>query len=178
MAKVKESTLMKKYYLYPVKKVIFFVSLLICTTFLPISYADGDLCSGSNATLDCLSKNLDKLYSANYRLFWDILHKAEKKVQKCMSVSDTVNFMKLAHLKSNNAEFNEFFSEVIENLCVKKSKCFFEAMVRLKDEDQLEVVKKLKTPLFVDQVAINDAFIRNKNNQKYKKVIYLYFRNN
>jgi hypothetical protein len=174
---VKEPILMNKNNVLSVKNLNIYITILfICAVLSSQSYADG-LCSGNNATLECLSKNFEKLYSANYSLFWDILHKAEKKAQHCNPVSDTVQLMELTHLKSINAEFNEFLTEKIEVMCVKHDKCFFKALIRLKEGDQLEIIRRMKNPLFAEQAAISDSFSRNKNNKKYRKIVDLYFAN-
>lgn len=149
------------------------ISLLFCAVFAANSSADG-LCSGTDATLNCLSKNFEKLYVTNYHGFWDILHKSAKKVQQCRSVSDVVPFLELVRLKSNNVEFNEFFSEKIENMCIKNSKCFFDALAAMKEEDQIEIMSRMRNPLFVDQTSITEAFLKHKNNAKYKKIVEMY----
>jgi hypothetical protein len=151
-----------------------FYSFLIFLFFATQGYSK-ELCSDENATLDCLSKNFDKLYHSNYKLFSDILHKAEKKVQQCSSISDVVKFMELIRIPSINAEFNEFFDETIENLCFDNSKCFFEAIIRLKKEDQIKIIDIVKTPIFVHSAGIKNVFNSYKDNKGYKDVTELYF---
>lgn len=150
------------------------LSLFICIIFQSASYANG-VCSGTSGTLDCLSENFTELYSANYSSFWKILHESASKAQKCETVTDAVHFMRLVHLNSNNAEFNEFFSETIENICIKNDKCFFESLLRLNKSDQNRIIKMLKYPLFIDQSSISETFSKWKNNKKYKKFVDLYF---
>jgi len=147
---------------------MFFYSLLSLQ-----SYAN-DLCAGKDANLSCLKKNFEQLYSSNYDLFWDILHKAEKKAQKCVSIQDTSLFLELVHIKTNSAEFEEYFSKIIENLCVSSPKCFLDAVLQLKNEDQIQIVDRLKHTVFVDQSAITEIFKKYKDNKKYAKLIKLY----
>lgn len=151
------------------------ISLLFCA-FIPVNSSADDLCSETNATLDCLSKNFEKLYVSNYQRFWDILHNSLKKAQQCGSNSEVISFLELAHLKSNNAEFNEFFNETIENMCVKNTECFFNALVGMKEEDQNEIVGRIKNPMFFEQDSITETFLKYKNNAKYKKIVEKYFR--
>jgi hypothetical protein len=175
MAPNKEGTLMKKYFIYSLRYQSYLILCVLALTAVSTKgYANG-LCSGANATLECLSDNFETLYSKNYSLFWDILHMSAKKAQQCKSISDVFRFLELVRLQTNNAEFNEFFNETIENMCVKNSKCFFDGSIRLNTQDQIQMVKRLKSSVFVDQTEITNIFKRNKNNEKYKKFVELYF---
>lgn len=156
-------------------KRIVFGSFLLCSLLLSNGYAD-NLCSGKNATLECLSKNFQKLYSSDLKQFWKILHEAEKKALACKSTSETAKFMSLVRIENINTEFDEFFRETIENICAKNSKCFFEAVSSMPAADQSKIVNLLLESTFVDQTDITKVFKKYKSVKKYKSIVDMYLK--
>jgi hypothetical protein len=141
-----------------------------CPIYTSQSYAK-NLCTGNDATLECLIKNAEELKKSNRKLFWDIVVKAGKKAQDCTTPTEVSRFMEIVRIRLDGA-LMEFFSEKIEKLCISNAKCFFEALERLNAKDQKKVIEIISNPLFVDQSAITEVF--NKNNKKYKKIFELY----
>lgn len=133
-----------------------------------------DLCV-KTPSLACLRGNFDDLYQRNYPLFWSILHNVVEDSQKKESVNGIAAFMELAAVKTDNSEFNEFFNQTIEQLCLEKSDIFFMALLELKKPMRLMVISKLWTPMFFDISSIDLVFLRAKSEEKYQEIIELYF---
>lgn len=151
-----------------------FISLLVCGAIPSVSYSAG-LCTGGQATVECLMKNAHELYSTNMPLFWDILNKASKRAQECKSSSDGARFMKVVRIPRDGA-FAEYFNEKVERFCVENTKCFLNAVVSMPVQDQDKIVDVLLNPLFVDQTEITAALTKNQSTKKYKRVVEVYQR--
>ena len=159
-----------------IKKIFCFtpIALLFLFIFSIQSYGNGnDLCSGNQATIDCLMENAGKLYSTNNPLFWDILNKAAERAQDCKSPSDVTEFMRIVRIPRDGA-FAEYFHEKIENLCISNSNCFFEALASMSKHDQISIIGILLNPLFADQSKITEVFYKNKGVKKYEQVVEFY----
>ncbi len=150
----------------------FFLVFNLCIT--GCCYGNG-LCVGKNATLDCLRDNFDSLYSTNYSDFWSLLREAEKKAVSCKSTSDTAAFLKLAHVKNKNAEFNEYLREIIEKLATMNPKCFLDSLSLLDTDNVVDVIALLKNPIFIKKQKIAQVFSENKYIEKYKRIMDIYF---
>jgi hypothetical protein len=169
----KESFLMKINGSLSLKRIVYFItSLLICGFVSSQSYS-ADLCTGDQATIECLMKNAEELYSTNMQLFWDILNKASRRAQDCRSLSDTTRFMKIVRIQRDGA-FAEYFDEKMERFCVTNTKCFFNALISMPIEDQDKIIDLLLNPLFVDQTEITEAFYKNKGSKRYKRIVAAY----
>lgn len=129
------------------------------------------------ANLVCLQDNFDKLYLENYLLWSEILGNAEIKALACDSVEDTAAFLRLVKLIKGNAEFDEFFSETIEKLCIEKTKCFLDGLLRTDVPIRALLIDKLRTPLFIDSFKIDQVFREVKTNKKYRELSDIYFSN-
>lgn len=154
-----------------------FYTLVILCILLPgcaSAVNERDLCLQDETKLTCLGDKFNELYTQNYRQFWVIAHQAANDARKCDSPANTAAFLDLARIKTNNAEFNEFFSEVIERLVTEKPICFLVAVARMNVGSQKLVMEKLRSPLFVERVAIENA-LQAENNEKYKSILDLYF---
>jgi hypothetical protein len=114
-------------------------------------------CSGSSANLNCLAQNFDEFYEKDYGLFWTILNKSAEEAKQCRSIKKIAEFLRLVRIKSNNAEFNEFFAQVTENLCVTSPRCFKRASKLLDKEDQKNLADMLNAPIFVDRERFPEA---------------------
>ncbi len=155
--------------------------LLFFLMFLVITLSDAqfchgkELCMGDNSTLDCLKDNFDNLYTTDYVLFWRILRMAERDAVSCKSKSDTATFLKLAVVARTNAEFNEYFSEVIERLATSHPECFFDSLLLLDLDNATKIIMILKHPIFVEKQEIDNVFSKNMNKEKYRLLMDIYF---
>lgn len=159
------------------KVCLFFLSFNMFSWMVPnCGFADG-VCVNNMATLDCVKNNFNEAYVYDYKNFWKIINSSGEKAVMCNKSDDLTNFMRLIEVrKSSNAEFEEYYSQTIEKVCVENDKCFFEAMTQLSPGAQISIVKLLKAPLFQDTSLIFNVFLHNKNNKKYKKLADLYFK--
>lgn len=114
-------------------------------------------CSGSLANLKCLERNFDKFYAQDYDHFWTILNKSADEAKQCQPIKKTAEFLGLARIKTGNAEFNEFFAETTENLCVSSPRCFKRASKLLDKESQKNLAARFDTPTFVDRADLHKA---------------------
>jgi len=125
--------------------------LLLFFLLCPYAAYSETVCSNSTENLSCLMRNFDDLYHENYSYFWKILHSAKEEAKHCHSTEATSKFLSLASLRSDNAEFNEFFAESIENICIASPKCFNEANQLLPTATQERLKMFLSNPLFIDK---------------------------
>lgn len=157
-------------------KTVLLIVTFFTWSFFIIASCDGTtICKGENTSLNCLVNNFDELYLSDYSLFWKILRTAEKKAISCQSISETAIFISLASLKSTNAEFNEYYNEVIETLIVINPKCFFASLSTLNKYVIAAVINKLRHPIFIDKTEIYKVFSKNKKIPKYKVIMENYF---
>jgi hypothetical protein len=163
-------------YWWPKSKLYFLVAffLVVFPTSAPAA-APNPLCTGKNFTIRCLRENFRPLYMNNYARFWRILRIAEGKARKCDSLANTANFLELARFIEGNAEVGEYFSEVIEQLCTTKPRCFFDALTRVDEESRVWTIRRLRSPTFLEEATIEKVFLRYREDPKYKDIIELYF---
>jgi hypothetical protein len=149
--------------------------LLVYLFVFPIQGYAVDLCSDTNATLECLMKYPEELYSADNSRFWTILNTASKKAVDCKSPRDMASFMRLIRIQ-RDGDLDEYLHKSIENMCTSNSKCFFNALLLMPRSDQEAIVDLLLNPLFEDHHAINAAFEKEKKSAKFGRIARLYIR--
>lgn len=151
----------------------FVVALLLV---IPAAMAESSpLCAGRHETLRCLKDNFDPLYQTDYARFFRIFHTAEQKAIRCNSLPHTTEYLELAPFMKGNAEVREGFSETVENLSVNAPRCFLNSLIRTNRESQAEIIKGLRTPLFVDEAVIRTVFLWYRGETRYKTILQLYF---
>jgi len=153
---------------------LFSIILFICPV-LSLGNGDNYLCAHTDQPLACLAANFEELYSSNYPRFWNILHEGAAQAERCDARVSTTAFLELAVLRTNNAEFNEFLSEVIERLATEKTDCFLAATSRAGTLAQENIIERLRHPLYVDG-AIIDNTLKRRIVGEYRPLINLYFR--
>lgn len=137
-------------------KAIFMMSIVVLV-FDSQAVEAAAICSGSSTNLKCLEQHFDEFYAQDYYRFSAILNKSADEAKQCRSIKKTAEFLGLAHIKTGNAEFNEFFAEITEKLCVSSPRCFKRAS-RLLDKDiQKKLAAMLDNPLFVDREDLHKA---------------------
>ena len=126
------------------------------------------------SNLQYVKDNFTHLYIENYKLFWEIVNEGENMAISCNDLQDTSNFLALAKLKKGNAEFNEYFMEVIENeLLEKDPKCLFDALVKNDEETQQIIMSDLRNPLFLKEIEIEEIFKKFRFDKDYIKLFEL-----
>ncbi len=156
--------------------IIIAATFILFSTICPNYCWAKDLCTKEYATLGCLRENLDNLYATDYSLFWNILRSAGNIAFECRSTHDTASFLELVNLKSKNAEFNEYISEILENLIVNKPKCFFNSLSTLDHESISNVIKILQHPIFMSKKKIDNVFSKISTLKKYKTIMDIYLK--
>ena len=136
--------------------------MFLFTFFLVLLYASNvmadqtNICSKASDKLICLKNNFETLYSEDYDSFWAILHSAAADANTCESLRKTADFLDLVNVTQINAEFNEFYSSVIEKIVMTKTECFVSAFNLIDREARNKISKKLQAPLFVPYIQIED----------------------
>ena len=115
------------------------------------------LCKQTDKELACLTVNFDRLYRQNSSRFWGILRRASENAEKCTVPNDTAAFLKLALVKTRNAEFWEFYNEVAERLCVERTECFLQGMSKLNRATRSAVMDQLRNPLYYEAAEIQSC---------------------
>ena len=115
-------------------------------------------CSGSSDELDCLEQNVDSLYQSNYYEVGKILGRSAIEAQQCTDAAKTARFLGLVRVQRWSAENEEYFAEVVEELCLKSPDCFNKAAYLLSEEEQQKLKDMLyKHPLFHDEMDFRKA---------------------
>ncbi|SRR6266568_3142356 len=148
-------------------------------SYVDSSYANNNICTGQNENIECLKMHFEELTKYNNKLYSKILRDSASRANECVSIIDVAGFIGLANInvKNFNAEFNEYYGEVVENMVISKTLCFFDALLLLDDKTLKNAIYSLKHPLFVNEKQITDKFKNYKTNKKYSKIINLYFSN-
>jgi len=163
-----------------VKVVYFFIlvtwgALIGCRGSLE-SAAQGSACIGDSATIQCLVQNFDALYQGDYAQFWAITHKSEKALVGCKSTNKVTGFLAVAAAKGGNAEFNEYFAEVVEQkLVLAHPQCFLDALLGVDPSTTSIILSDLKHPLSASQRDIAVTLERFRAQERYRKLLAPYF---
>ena len=135
----------------------------------------GGLCSGYDATIECLIENAQALHSSNNPLFWEILDKSAKRARNCESVADVAGFMRIVDVPRDGL-FDEYFHKKIENLCISNPNCFFAALARMRAGEQAGIVGILINPLFVDRSEITQTVYKYRDVKEYENIVETYLK--
>lgn len=111
-------------------------------------------CSTNSIDLSYFEYNFDDLYKKDYSNFWKILYNLLMDAERCNSIEATSKFLNLANITSINAEFNEFFAENIEKLCLNSPMCFHKANKTLNESVQIKLNMMLNNPIFIDRSSL------------------------
>lgn len=104
------------------------------------------------------------------------MHNTSGNAKRCDSLNDTIDFLDLVRIQNHgNAEFSEFFSEIIEWLATTNTECFLGALTNMDTPLQWRILEELRHPLFTETDLTDRIFRSYKNNEKYNSVIALYF---
>ncbi len=134
-----------------------FMAGIVVLTFGSQTVEAAAICSGSSANLECLEQHFDELYAQDYERFWAILNKSANEAKQCRSTKKTAEFLGLARIKIRGAEFEEFFAQTTENLCMSSPRCFKRASRLLDKGIQKNLAAMLDNPLFVDREDLHKA---------------------
>lgn len=158
---------------YPYRFVVVF--FLFLSVFQITGHATSP-CQKSMETLGCLKTNFDELYASDYQMFWKILHSSAEQASTAGNISKLVEFLEMAGVTGKgNAEFEEFFSQTIETVCVNNTEYFLDALMTMAPKSQSEVLKILQNPLFKSSEEINGSFQKVSEKGKYKSFVDTYF---
>jgi hypothetical protein len=124
------------------------------------------LCSDASANLKCLKQHFDEFYAQDYNRFWLILNKSADEAKQCRSIRKTVEFLDLARIKIRGAEFEEFFAQTTENICVSSPHCFKQASKLLDKETQRKLATMMDNPTFVDREVLRNSGCLSLNLRK------------
>jgi len=150
-----------------------------------VSFGDQEgLCTGDNATIDCLRQHPEELYQADHNRFWDIVVIAEKKATNSKDIKDTIGFLRLVEEPTSIAEHEEYLYEIIPTLCVKKPRLFLDALSASSEETLRRVMTILKAQidvevegsnLYIDNALVSKVLSKYKNEKKYKRIMDMYY---
>ena len=125
--------------------------------------------------LPCAIANFDELYKESYNHFWLIFHEAGQRAASCSDMLRTAAFLEAASVKKGNAEFHEYFMDIIENqLILKNTKCFLEALKQTSFNSRKIILSDLNNPIYIDKSSIDNAFNRFMANPRYQEIIKFY----
>jgi hypothetical protein len=110
----------------------------------PIAAEVPEMCSGSEATIRCVERNFDVMSHRHGDRFWAILNEAARDLS-------------LARVRPVSAEFVEFYSQQIEQLCLDAAPCFRNASKFLDEDGRAALRSMLANPVFVDPAPLESA---------------------
>ena len=149
--------------------------VIIFISSCPLMAHENSLCDGKSANLYCLKENFPELYSKNYGLFWNILHDATQKLKVHKNIPDIAAFMEISPIIKGNAEVAEFFSNICEEFCVSNPELCLEALTSLNDESKKSFLDRLRNPIYLSKIKIDNIFLKNKTIKKYHNIMSIYF---
>ena len=98
--------------------------------------------------LQCIFRYHSDIYHKDPIYFWKVINHAQYTAYSCKSVKATADFLHITKLHGVGADLEEYISESIETLCVKKPVCLKRAMNMLDKKTQHSVKVKLKNPIY------------------------------
>ncbi|MBI2340691.1 MAG: hypothetical protein HYU99_10085 [Deltaproteobacteria bacterium] len=139
----------------PRKIIVVVILVLVILSWVGFQYKQKNLCRGKYATLECLKKNLDRVYLDDVKHGTEnfaILGIAEKEALECRSIRKTADYLELAKSPTSIVEFREGFDEAIEDLFLENSRCFLEAYLLLDPPSREALTQYIVTRNIVDIV--------------------------
>lgn len=137
-------------------------------------FGASQLCADKN--IKHLRQNFQGLYQNDYECFWEILNKSANAAVSCKNNKYILEFLELININTgNNIEFEEFISEKLEELCIKKTECFFNALLMTNKNIRQVIISKLNNPIFHDKEEIDLIFRRASGSKRYSTLSELYF---
>ena len=135
------------------------------TATMPAAAADlPDLCSGPDATLECVERNFQELLDKQHDRFWTILNEqarlaneGARRGEGCSAKGRAVQLLSLARVKIVGADFDEFRAEQVERLCLDAAPCFRKASALLDEDARGALHRMLDNPLIADRQALARA---------------------
>lgn len=121
-----------------------------------------------NAPPNCVIEKFDDYYNNHYEYLWNYLNSTAELVQKCESLSDYADFLKLLSIKHENSEFFEFASETVEETLFEKPECLLDSLLLTDRKTQQGVLTLLNQPMVHEPEEVNEILEKYKNNDKYR----------
>ncbi len=138
-------------------KMSVYAVLLVCLMGVGVTCRAQALCADRDENLRCLRMKFEPLYQISPDRFWRILNRSRDVAVQCRSTRKTLDFLRLVEIRSENAEFNEYFSETIEGMCAQKPTCLARATAMLCSDAQKLLRDKLMSPDFLDLKKLDVA---------------------
>jgi hypothetical protein len=131
------------------------ISILLLVSSLALNVKASDFeCPSSSNELQCVLRHYPAVFRDSPDYFWKVLNRSRDSALRCGSVRAAADFLSVVRMSNPGADFEEFLSEGIETLCVRKPACFKQAMKRLDKTSQLHVKMKLDSPLYFEPSKI------------------------
>ena len=117
------------------------------------------------------SADLNQLYATDYKVFWKQWNELKEKALSCKDHAAMSKFLSNALIMLRNAEVSEANAEVIEATCLNKPICLLESLLRMKTEEQDEILKFfIAAPIYHDPQEIRKSLEKHWNLQKYRTI--------
>lgn len=130
-------------------------------------------CLKKTEMLKCLGNNFNALYLNDNEQFWTILKKWEKTHSNNKDIAD---FLSLVKVKAGNAEFNEYFSQIIERqLLPNRTQNFLDSLLLIDRKASNQILNELKHPMFVKISRVKSVLEKYRDKEIYKELLYSYF---
>ena len=126
-------------------------------------------------TVPCYCLDLNALYHSDYKKFWSRWNANKDIATSCTDSKATRVFLSEAVETLGKAEVSEANAKVIEELCLKKPRCFLDAIVLLSEAKQRNVLNVFVAgAIYNDPKKIEISLSKYWNENKYHKTKYLF----
>jgi hypothetical protein len=91
---------------------------------------------------ECLVRNSSAVYQENYEHWWKIYHRGFDKAWACRSYEDVATFLHLWSAEGIDGETAEGRAEDTEKLLSSKPTCFFEGVLRMREDARALLMRR------------------------------------
>lgn len=117
------------------------------------------------------SADLNQLYASDSKAFWVQWNKSKDKAISCKDYNAMSRFLSDAIITLGNAEVSEANAQIIEQLCMNNPKCVLEALLRLRPEQQNEIIRFfVSVPIFHGAAEIKVSLGKFWNEPIYRPI--------
>lgn len=115
----------------------------------------------------CVVENFNIYYRNNYSMLWDYLNSTSQSMLKSNSAKQVSEFLVVVNAGTGNIEYTEFIHEFIENIAIKNTKVFFDALLIADKKTVFVIFKILDKPIFYSKAELSRVLNNYLKIEKY-----------
>jgi len=102
---------------------------------------------------------------------WEFLNSYGNSILDTPTKRDIADLLILDSAGKGNAEFQEYFSEVVEKIAIRHTQIFLDAVLEATPESKKALARMFEAPLFHSREQIHSSFAGYISIEKYKSVL-------